>query len=347
MPPGRFNNIGRTNPQTMPHSSPYRIEIHSPGDLAQLTNNKNVFALIRHGSSSYIDHRQPCTIQIGLPAVGEERIEAWYSSETITRGQYKQVCYHHSDTFLFGAITLGETAHGTLTATILEAYQQIHDTLEEAGFPALLRMWNFFPQINAENEGLERYRLFCLARHQAMEAWHFTEDLLPAASAIGTHDDDLVIYFLAARQPGIQIENPRQISAFHYPKRYGPKSPSFSRATLKNWGKSQHLYISGTASIVGHKTKHPNDTLAQLHETLTNIRAVIDQAHTLYDIPCRDIGDLNTMRIYIRHIESAEMILKELQREIAGSECRLIPVLGDICRSDLLLEIEGFYSGRV
>jgi chorismate lyase/3-hydroxybenzoate synthase len=330
----------------MPHNSPYRIEIHSPGDLAQLANNNNVFALIRHGDSSYIDNSQPCTIQLGLPAVGEEKIEVWYSTETIANGQYKQVCYRYSDTFLFGAITLGETAYRTLTATTLESYQQIHDTLEEAGFPSLLRMWNFFPQINAEDEGLERYRAFCQARYQAMDAWHFTEDLLPAASAIGTHGNDLTVYFLAARQPGIQIENPRQVSAFHYPKRYGPKSPSFSRATLKSWGKSQHLYISGTASIVGHETKHPNDTLAQLHETLTNIRAVIDQANTLYGIPCTDIGDLNVMRIYIRHADSAEMILKELQREIADSGCCLIPVLGDICRADLLLEIEGFYSGR-
>jgi chorismate lyase/3-hydroxybenzoate synthase len=329
----------------MPHSSPYHVSVHPPSDLAQLSTNKNIFALIRHGHGSYIDHSQPYTIQLGLPAIGEEKIEAWSTREIVTRGRHKQVCYLYSDTFLFGAIRLNEASYGTLTSSTIEAFQQVHDTLEETGFPALLRMWNFFPQINAESEGLERYRAFCLARHQAMEAWHFTEDILPAASAIGTHRDDLVIYFLAARQPGIQIENPRQVSAFHYPKKYGPKSPSFSRATLKNWGKSQHLYISGTASIVGHETKHPDDTLAQLQETLTNIRAVIDQANTLYDMPCADIGDLNVMRIYIRHAESAGMILQTLQQEIAGSGCQLIPVLGDICRSDLLLEIEGFYSG--
>jgi len=40
------------------------------------------------------------------------------------------------------------------------------------------------------------------------------------------------------------------------------------------------LYISGTASITGHESRHPDDPAAQLEETLVNIKALIDSAAT-------------------------------------------------------------------
>ncbi len=200
-------------------------------------------------------------------------------------------------------------------------------------------------QINAEAQGLERYRAFCLGRYQAIDSWNFVSEQLPVATAIGSRAEGRLIYFLAARQPGIQIENPRQVSAFHYPPQYGPKSPGFSRATVKNWGGSRHLYISGTASIVGHETRHAGECLSQLRESLENIHAVIEQAHHLHGMACKTIADLDVLRIYIRDPVMAEDSLAQL-RELAGPTCRLQLVQGDICRQDLLLELEGLYTGQ-
>jgi len=326
-------------------SNPYQLETHPASEFSRLKDDPEVFAIVRHGQQTEFDSAQPFVIQLALSPLGDNKMEIWRSREPLITGRFKQVHYKHSDTFLFGCFLLDEADFTDLAATTLCAYEQIHDALENTGFPALTRMWNFFPRINDESSGLERYRSFCLGRHKALNEWHFTEELLPAASAIGSHNDGLVIYFLAARQRGIQIENPRQVSAYHYPKQYGPKSPSFARATYKNWGKSQHLYISGTASIVGHTTEHAGDAVAQLQETIRNIRAVIEQAQSLHDVRCQNVSDLNTMRIYIRHPQQAGIILSCLHEEIGETNCEITAVLGDICRADLLLEIEGHFIG--
>ena len=324
--------------------SPFLVKYHSPSELNTLRDDKQIFALIHYGQKTTISHDSGAEIQIGLPVMDENIVEAWYSHEPISYETHKQVHYQYSDTFIFGSLLINESDFPDLATATISAYQQIHDVLEMTGFPGLLRMWNFFPEINAKDaQGMERYKQFCLGRHTAIDSWHFVDGQLPAATAIGSHSDGLLILFLSARQSGIQIENPRQVSAFHYPTQYGPKSPSFSRATLKNWGKSQHLYISGTASIVGHETRHQNNYLAQLEETLTNIHAVIDQAHQLHGLPCKDISELNSMRVFIREPEIYQPVLEFLEKEI-GRHSHIQIVQGDICRNNLLLEIEGLYT---
>ena len=82
---------------------------------------------------------------------------------------------------------------------------------------------------------------------------------LPAGTAVGTMSGPLKIHFLAARQPGTHVENPRQVSAYEYPRVYGPCSPSFARATLRPSISGSHLLIAGTASVVGHVSEHIGD----------------------------------------------------------------------------------------
>jgi chorismate lyase/3-hydroxybenzoate synthase len=327
----------------MPGHAPYCIEVHPANALENLRTDEQVFAIIRSGCQTNLVAGNPLDFEIPLPAIGSDKIEVWRSNNHMTSGSFKQVNYKHSDTFIFGNLLLHQPAYKNLTLATKSAYQQIHDTLEITGFPSLLRMWNIFPNINENDQELERYRSFCLGRHQALSSWHLLKKQLPAASAIGSKNGEFLIYFLAARQPGIQIENPRQISASDYPMRYGPKSPNFSRATLKNWGKDQHLYISGTASIVGHETRHRRDYIAQLEETLVNINTIIDQANNMYALPCTDFSDLDAIRVYIRNPQHADSILDMLYAKSA-SECQIQAIQGDICRSDLLLEIEGFFT---
>src|SRR3990170_3468810 len=78
------------------------------------------------------------------------------------------------------------------------------------------------------DQGRERYQLFCAGRHDAFLAAGYHHDVdLPAASAVGMRGRGLIAYFLAAREPGVQVENPRPIAAYNYPPQYGPKTPSF------------------------------------------------------------------------------------------------------------------------
>lgn len=155
-----------------------------------------------------------------------------------------------------------------------DVYSRIIRETREAGHPYFLRLWNYVGRINALDEGRERYQLFCAGRHDAfIAAGYHHDDDLPAASAVGMQDGGLITYYLAAREPGVQLENPRQVAAYAYPLRYGPKSPSFSRATVWNGT----VFVSGTSSVVGHATVHAGDVEAQLEETLRNIEAVLGQ----------------------------------------------------------------------
>lgn len=325
----------------MSNSAPYCVELHPAAEFDSLQQDPQVFAILRYGQTTQIDREHPGLIQIALPPIGsDELIEVWRSAHPLQQAEFGPVRYQFCDQFLFGSLLIEDAADKDLALASSEAYQQIHDALENAGFPGLLRMWNYFPRINLEVEGLERYQAFCVGRHQALEAWHFPNEQLPAATAIGTLGEGLLIYFVASKRPGIQIENPRQVSAFHYPEQYGPKSPTFSRATLTDWS---HLYLSGTASIVGHETLHTGNNIAQLDETLANLRIVLERAHDDYALDCHSIKDLNLMRLYVRDPADASSLLEHLQQKL-GSSTRIQLLQGDICRSDLLLEIEAMYA---
>jgi enamine deaminase RidA (YjgF/YER057c/UK114 family) len=89
----------------------------------------------------------------------------------------------------------------------------------------------------------------------------------------------LSIAFMAGKAPAVPLENPRQVSAYNYPADYGPRSPTFSRGALGYLPGQEILFISGTASIVGHQTVHPGDVAGQCRECIANIAAVLGEAN--------------------------------------------------------------------
>lgn len=193
--------------------------------------------------------------------------------------------------------------------------------------------------INGISEGLERYRQFNVGRKDAFASYeNGIGDQLPAACALGLAAGPLTIAFLLGRQAPIAIENPRQINAFEYPEDYGPRTPSFSRATLLPVEKNETLFISGTASIVGHLTQHADNVVAQTRETLINLDAVIAEANRILGQEKFDLQDIY-FRVYIRHAADLDVVRDEIQRHIGG-EVKALFVQADICRAELLLEIE-------
>lgn len=228
------------------------------------------------------------------------------------------------DDVLFGSVSF-ETAE-PLESVTRAAYAKLIDDVRKAGYPFFLRMWNHVGSINDHDGGQERYQLFCAGRHDAFVAagYHHGTDL-PAASAVGMPGRGLVIYFLAAREPGVQVENPRQVSAYDYPPQYGPKSPSFSRLTA--WRDT--LFVSGTSSVLGHATVHEGNVMAQLDETLQNIEAVLGRAG-------KSMRDVAAAKTYLRHSADYERVAQRL----AGVFPANLFLEADICRSNLLIEIE-------
>jgi enamine deaminase RidA (YjgF/YER057c/UK114 family) len=211
--------------------------------------------------------------------------------------------------------------------------------LDHLRFPHVLRFWNYFASINAESFGLERYRQFNLGRQTAFVACgRHQQAIFPAACALGGGAGPLNVAFLATRATPLNIENPRQISAYHYPQQYGPRSPMFSRASLVRLQHEWVLFISGTASIVGHVTLHEADVLAQTRETMANIKAVLAEANRTAPQPGFTLADLH-YKVYVRNPADLATIRDEV-RTCVGDALKAVYLRADVCRRELLLEIE-------
>jgi chorismate lyase/3-hydroxybenzoate synthase len=144
----------------------------------------------------------------------------------------------------------------------------------------------------------------------------------------------LQVYGLAARLPGIAIENPRQISAWTYPREYGPVAPTFARATRTP---ARQLLVSGTAAVVGHRSQHVGDTRAQLDETLLNLDSLLGAAGS--DMAARGLGAI-LLKVYLRDPDEAalvESVIRDRHPDVAGQ----LILISDICRRDLRIEIDG------
>ncbi|MGN6185085.1 MAG: Rid family hydrolase [Thermoanaerobaculia bacterium] len=225
---------------------------------------------------------------------------------------------------LFGSMSIEST--DAMEATSREVYAKLIAEVRRAGYPYFVRMWNYVGGINDFDADRERYQLFCAGRHDAFVDAGYHHDVdLPAASAVGVAGRGLVTYYLAAREAGVQVENPRQVAAYHYPPQYGPKSPSFSRATMWNG----MVFVSGTSSVVGHKTVHHDDLDAQLEETLRNIEIVLAQTD-------RTLANVIAAKTYLRHAADQERIASRLAEVFPVN----LTIEADICRKDLLIEIE-------
>lgn len=259
-----------------------------------------------------------------------------------------EVTWRHDGQFLFGCVRIEEAGPATgqpgsavaLRTATQQAYTDIFAVTRQAGYPHLIRVWNYLPDINAHCDGDERYRHFNSARRSAFaQAGASYTKGFPAASAVGCQAGSPVsIHFLAARDLPLMIENPRQISAYHYPRQYGEHSPLFSRACVLMMREDAHLFLSGTASIIGHETIHPGDVKAQTRESMTNITALVEQAnrsiHGRKFLP----GALK-YKVYVRHRHDQPSIASELGRWLPQS-ASVVYLQADVCREDLLVEVE-------
>ncbi len=272
--------------------------------------------------------------------------EHWHADGTLQGGHSEGIHWRRNADVLYGVIELHEAdapaaPEGTspLQAASQQVYERLFALLRQQEVPHLWRVWNYLGRINGESHGLERYRQFNLGRHAAfVQAHRETGGQVPAACAIGFEGGPLSVAFLAGTTPVVPVENPRQVSAWRYPAQYGPQAPTFSRAALVYPPGQEALFISGTASIVGHETVHAGDVAAQCRETVRNLACVVQEANRLARAPTPFALDRMSHRAYVRHARDAATVQHTLQPLLGGAP--LVCVQADICRSDLLVEVE-------
>ena len=201
-----------------------------------------------------------------------------------------------------------------------------------------MRFWNHIPDIRRNyDDGLDQYMVFNAGRFAACSQWFGTPEtfgrLLPTASAVGHGGDDLVIHALAADEPGVAVENPRQVPSYRYSRRFGPRPPCFARATVLAGG--ARVLVGGTASIRGEASLHSGGLRAQARETFDNLSVLLDAA-----TGNPSLRQFTSLRVYCVRDED-DALARRLVRAALPHLDDVEHVRADLCRPELLIEIEG------
>lgn len=302
------------------HDAPAQSLLDQPGTLA-------VFDF----SASTPRIADPRHLHVVQAAVGPMPLECWSVAGPVSHGREGDLRWSRGAGWQFMAIEADESA-GDIESACGHAYDRLLAHLSASRERHLLRVWNYLDNINAGEGDAERYRRFCSARARSMAAHGLVR--FPAATAIGHRGPRgrLQVYALSATADGQALENPRQVSAWEYPRQYGPTAPSFARAMLLPQG---GLAISGTAAVIGHASHHVGDVAAQVDEAVANLKALLERAA----LPAFDA--LSPLKVYVRHPEDAEAVGAALARHLDASVPRIL-LQGDICRTELLVEIDGW-----
>ena len=255
--------------------------------------------------------------------------ENWYAKQPVSLGERGKLSYAFNDAVLFGHAELDQKR---IAEDLQETYKDMVQLLNSEHY-SLLRVWHYLPKLAEPSD----YQVFCDARAQAFSS--HKEDSYCAATVIGTGSYYGVVYFVAARKAGVAVNNPRQTLPYRYPKNYVEPAPMFARSTLKQWGDKSHLYISGTAAIVGHTSLHDGDADAQLNEIVNNLNSLLSEAaKTEHGYGKMPLARLRHIKLYVDKSVS-EDITTLVDRHL-GSDIELQVFEGQMCRTELLVEIE-------
>ena len=223
-------------------------------------------------------------------------------------------------------------------------------------FDQVVRTWFYLGDIVGAEKERQRYEELNRARSDFFRPFHFGSRhavstangaVYPASTGIGTDGRDLIMgcIALATQRDDVAIvalENPRQTAASEYAPVYSPESPRFSRAMAIRIGRTDTVLVSGTASITESESRFIDDVEGQTHQTLDNIAELISadnfRRHGLSG-GGQTTDDLAIARVYIKRREDYDRVKRICESRLG--ELPTVYAVADICREELLVEIEG------
>lgn len=122
------------------------------------------------------------------------------------------------------------------------------------------------------------------------------------------------------------VRNPLQPEAISY-------GSAFSRCTIANMGSSRLIEVSGTASIDEKgQSVYLGDIRGQVRCTLEKLTSLLQQAHA-------SLSDIRAATLFLKHGRDEEAV-RDVLAEFRLSNIPAIWVEADVCRDDLLFEID-------
>lgn len=240
-----------------------------------------------------------------------------------------------------------------------QVFFKLKNIFEKENMPvsSIVRQWNYIEQITKMDGTHQHYQDFNDSRTHfySLDTW---KEGFPAATGIGTTFGGVMIDLEAIRFANstnriIPLNNSLQVPAYDYSERVllgeedkelkHKTTPKFERAKLILEKEAGLIYISGTAAIRGENSLKGVGIEEQTRITLENIEHLISE-ETLdkADIRGKIESHIISMRVYLKESGLLEKAQQVVMEKYAGLP--VVYVLADICRDELLVEIEGLAS---
>ena len=227
-----------------------------------------------------------------------------------------------------------------------DIFAAIENILATEGFSPsdIYRQWNYIENITVKNDGSQNYQEFNDARSIFYGSCKWNNGY-PAATGIGTARGGVMIEFYAIKgETAINkpIDNPMQVAAHSYSQKvldgtvvkelHERTTPKFERARLLG----NTIYISGTAAIKGECSNRTENTVEQAAETMEIMNRLI----ATDNIPTRNNGaQYDLLRVYVKRECDIPATSEYMQQHYPTVPKHYS--VADICRPELLIEIEG------
>jgi len=259
-------------------------------------------------------------------------------------------------------LTVGNRRQGTRNQATA-AFQLMKSLLEKERMALgdIVRQWNFIEDIlrlrPTPSGCRQNYQEFNDVRQRFYRESSFPAGF-PAATGIGMSHGGVVLEFLAVSPSDgrrqVPLSNPLQKDAHRYsqevlvgePDQLGRPmaSPLFERAKFLALDGSGVILISGTAAVRQEATAPAKDVETQTRITIENIMRLISKENLMnHGIDMRrELRPLSYLRAYVKRRRDLPAVKRICRRSFGPVPAQY--VAADICRDDLLVELEGVVS---
>ena len=235
-----------------------------------------------------------------------------------------------------------------------EVFGRLENILTANGFAAndIVRQWNYIGNIVGFRAGKQNYQEFNDARSLFYGGvkWH---NGYPAATGIGVWGEGIIIGAIAFKSADklskaiYPIDNPLQVAAHIYSKSVliddaaeaMKSTPKFERAKIIKTQRGVCCFVSGTAAIRGEQSVDSTSAKEQTIKTIENIDYLISKEN-LIRYGCEPYNlQYTQLQVFIKNKEDYNEVKAVVESVFPGLQ--VVYSVADVCRSELLVEIEG------
>lgn len=257
--------------------------------------------------------------------------------------------------YLFMGGIGGDLLNDSISRQSDVVFERVEAILQAEAMPidSIVRQWNYIEKIVAvDKAGQQHYQAFNDSRTCFYNEADWQRGY-PAATGIGTQWGGVIVDIDALVETdgtvGIYpLDNPLQVPAHAYSDEVllgdsRKTTPKFERGKVIDFADGQMVYVSGTAAIRGEQSLTGVGIEAQTRATLENIAYLLSVRNLLAaGVEVTSDPRLQLLRVYLKHAEDESAARSVIEKVLPSVP--VLYVVADICRNELLIEMEGIGS---